>query len=102
MRVIGASGFVQQRPKQCVLSAMDAGNPSASAPPTVAQRSVRLGLFGAFELTGLPFIWLITHLAPAIMSPDATGYVVQARLIATEGRTSFATASPAQFVGMHW
>jgi 4-amino-4-deoxy-L-arabinose transferase-like glycosyltransferase len=42
------------------------------------------------------------HLAPAIMSPDANGYVVQGRLIAEEGRTSFSTTSPVQFVGMHW
>lgn len=56
----------------------------------------------ALGLTVLHFVWLTTHLAPAIMSPDANGYVVQARLIAEEGRTSFATASPVQFVGMHW
>ena len=36
------------------------------------------------------------------MSPDANGYMVQARLLADEGRTSFATDSPVQYVGMHW
>ena len=59
-------------------------------------------LVGALALTGLHFLWIGAHLAPAIMSPDANGYVVQARLIAEEGSTSFATASPAQYVGMHW
>ena len=48
------------------------------------------------------FTWLLAHFAPATMSPDANGYVVQARLLATEGRTSLAVDSPAQFVGMHW
>lgn len=36
------------------------------------------------------------------MSPDANGYVVQARLLATTGHNSFKTASPASFVGIHW
>jgi len=30
-------------------------------------------------LTVVHFGWLTAHLAPAIMSPDANGYVVQAR-----------------------
>jgi 4-amino-4-deoxy-L-arabinose transferase-like glycosyltransferase len=47
-------------------------------------------------------VWVGANLSPAIMSPDANGYVVQARLIAEAGRTSFTTQSPAQFVGMHW
>jgi len=55
---------------------------------------------GALALVHLA--WLLAHFAPAIMSADANGYVVQARLIATEGHTWFATESPAQFVGMHW
>ena len=46
--------------------------------------------------------WILAHFAPAIMSPDANGYVVQARLLATAGRTFFTTSSPAQFVGAHW
>lgn len=50
----------------------------------------------------LHFLWLIAHLAPAIMSPDANGYVAQGRLLAEEGRTSFSPTSPAQYVGMHW
>ncbi len=36
------------------------------------------------------------------MSPDANGYVVQARLLAHEGSTSFQPDSPVQYVGMHW
>ncbi|MBL9210580.1 MAG: glycosyltransferase family 39 protein [Opitutaceae bacterium] len=66
------------------------------------RRRPRLALVGALALTLLHFLWLTSHLEPAIMSPDANGYVVQARLLADEGRTSFATASPVQYVGMHW
>lgn len=47
-------------------------------------------------------VWVGAHLAPAIMSPDFNGYVVQARLIAEAGRTSFSTESPVHYVGMHW
>jgi hypothetical protein len=47
-------------------------------------------------------LWVGAHLAPAIMSPDANGYVAQARLIAEAGRTSFTPSSPVQYVGMHW
>ena len=46
--------------------------------------------------------WILAHFHPAIMSPDANGYVVQGRLLATEGQTFFSTQSPAQYVGMHW
>jgi hypothetical protein len=56
----------------------------------------------ALALALAHFIWLMSYFAPATTSPDANGYVVQARLIATQGRTGFMTASPAQFVGMHW
>jgi len=59
-------------------------------------------LISAWALALLHFLWVTSHLEPAIMSPDANGYVVQARLLADEGRTSFATASPVQYVGMHW
>ena len=65
-------------------------------------RGRRILLLCALALTGLHFLWLTAHLAPAIMSPDAHGYIVQARLIAQEGRTSFSPTSPVQFVGMHW
>lgn len=65
-------------------------------------RGRRVPVLCALALVSLHFIWLTAHLAPAIMSPDANGYIVQARLIADEGRTSFSPESPAQFVGMHW
>lgn len=48
------------------------------------------------------FLLLLAHFSPAVMSPDANGYVVQARLIANDGRTSFTPESPLQYVGMHW
>lgn len=59
-------------------------------------------LIGAVVLAAVHFIWITAHLAPAIMSPDANGYVVQARLLAEAGSTSFAPESPVQYVGMHW
>lgn len=65
-------------------------------------RRTNLVLIGAVALALVHFVWVTAHLAPAIMSPDANGYVVQARLIAEAGRTSFSTASPVQYVGMHW
>ncbi|MEI6463784.1 MAG: glycosyltransferase family 39 protein [Verrucomicrobiota bacterium] len=62
----------------------------------------RLGLYAAVVLAVLHLGWLGYHLAPAIMSPDANGYVVQARLMAEAGRTSLAPSSPVQYIGMHW
>ncbi|MFM7751856.1 MAG: glycosyltransferase family 39 protein [Opitutaceae bacterium] len=75
-----------------------------SRPPRFTPRppAPRWPLYAAVALTLLHFLWLGWHRAPAIMSPDANGYVVQARLIADEGRTGFAPASPAQYIGMHW
>lgn len=83
--------------------------------PTVAQPSElpagkvaawwhhpRLPFYGVLALALAHFGWVGSNLSPAIMSPDANGYVVQARLIAEAGRTSFTTLSPVQFVGMHW
>ncbi len=76
--------------------------PRAEAPGARRVGRSTAWLLGALALAGLHFLWLTAHLAPAIMSPDANGYVVQARLLAEEGRTWFATASPVQYVGMHW
>lgn len=59
-------------------------------------------LAAALVLTLAHLTWIGLHLAPAIQSPDANGYVVQARLIAEQGRTFFSTDSPVQYVGMHW
>jgi hypothetical protein len=68
--------------------------------PTVPRTAWALPAAGLLVLAHLA--WILAHFAPAIMSPDANGYVVQARLIATAGKTSLTTESPAQFVGMHW
>jgi len=75
-----------------------------SRPPRFTPRppAPRWPLYVALAITVLHFLWLAWHRAPAIMSPDANGYVVQARLIAEEGRTGFAASSPAQYIGMHW
>ncbi len=66
------------------------------------RRDPRWPLVAVIGLALAHFAWVGAHLAPAIMSPDSNGYVVQARLIADAGRTSFSTQSPVQFVGMHW
>lgn len=65
-------------------------------------RDPRVPFYGVLVLALAHLVWVGANLSPAIMSPDANGYVVQARLIAEAGRTSFTTQSPAQFVGMHW
>ena len=48
------------------------------------------------------FLFLAFFFAPAISTPDANGYLAQARLIAREGRSDIAVESPAQYVGDHW
>jgi 4-amino-4-deoxy-L-arabinose transferase-like glycosyltransferase len=48
------------------------------------------------------FLFLAFFFGPAISTPDANGYLAQARLIAREGRTDIAVESPAQYVGDHW
>lgn len=63
---------------------------------------VRWPVWAALAIAALHFGWLYVHWAPAIMSPDANGYVVQARLLAEEGRTSFSPTSTVQYIGMHW
>ena len=78
--------------------------PSDSAAVSVNTwwRDPRVPFYGVLVLALAHLVWVGANLSPAIMSPDANGYVVQARLIAEAGRTSFTTQSPAQFVGMHW
>ncbi len=48
------------------------------------------------------FLFLAAFFAPAISTPDANGYMAQARLIARQGRTDIVVESPAQYVGDHW
>ncbi|MFO0892676.1 MAG: hypothetical protein U0790_26475 [Isosphaeraceae bacterium] len=50
----------------------------------------------------LHFLFLAWFFEPAISTPDANGYLAQARLIAREGRSDIVVESPAQFVGDHW
>ena len=80
--------------------------PNEAATPidrsAVASPARRWTVMAAALLAVAHFGWLMVHHAAATMSPDANGYVVQARLLATEGATSFGTTSPVQFVGMHW
>ncbi|MBI5770133.1 MAG: glycosyltransferase family 39 protein [Verrucomicrobia bacterium] len=78
----------------------NAAEPPAALPAPIAP--AWLPRAGAGVLAVLTFLWLLLHFAPAIAGPDTNGYIVQARLIATQGKTHLTTASPAQFVGMHW
>ena len=48
------------------------------------------------------FCMLMMYFEPAIGTPDASGYCVQTRLMATEGRTWFARESPLQYINHHW
>jgi len=48
------------------------------------------------------FLFLAFFVAPATSTPDANGYIAQARLIARQGRTDIVVESPAQYVGDHW
>ncbi len=79
-------------------------NPAATtpSPSTLLHLPRWVAPASAGALALLMFAWLVAHLAPATMSPDSNGYVVQARLLATTGTTHLTTGSPAQFVGMHW
>ena len=53
-------------------------------------------------LLTLHFTMLMLHFKPAISTPDANGYLAQARLIANQGHTWFEPESPLQFIGTHW
>jgi 4-amino-4-deoxy-L-arabinose transferase-like glycosyltransferase len=48
------------------------------------------------------FVLLLSHFQPAISTPDANGYFAQARRLATDHRTWFATESVVQFIPPHW
>jgi len=48
------------------------------------------------------FAWIAGSFEPALFSPDAHGYLLQARLLATEGRTWFVPESDLQQIGVHW
>ena len=53
-------------------------------------------------LVVMHFLFLASFFEPAISTPDANGYMAQARLIAQKGRSDLAVESPAQYVGDHW
>ncbi|MBI4880982.1 MAG: glycosyltransferase family 39 protein [Planctomycetes bacterium] len=55
-----------------------------------------------FALLAGHFAWLLSHFEPAYSSPDASGYFVQARLIATTGSTALRPESPLQYTGVPW
>lgn len=97
----GSLVFRNKRPPAASCRRMAAGETTSPA-VLGPRRRPRLALISACALALLHLLWVSSHLEPAIMSPDANGYVVQARLLAEEGRTSFATTSPLQYVGMHW
>jgi len=53
-------------------------------------------------LVGAHFIFLMSYFEPAISTPDAQSYFVQAKLLAKEGKTYVQTESPLQYIGPHW
>ena len=97
------------------------GNSSVWIPLTLASVACVLGLMAGsrsilpawarrpwwqwtvlFVLIGGHFCMLMLYFEPAIGTPDASGYFVQTRLIATQGQTWFARESPLQYVNHHW
>jgi hypothetical protein len=58
---------------------------------------VALGILVILHLLGLRY-----GTENAYLSPDGGGYAVQARLLATHGRTELKLESDLQYVGGHW
>lgn len=56
----------------------------------------------AFLLVGTHFVFLAVHFEPAISTPDAHSYFVQAKLLAQEGKTYVEPESVLQYLGPHW
>jgi len=70
-------------------------------------RSIQYGQRTRFALLGLllvggHFIFLMSYFEPAISTPDAQSYFVQAKLLAKEGKTYLQPESPLQYIGFHW
>jgi 4-amino-4-deoxy-L-arabinose transferase-like glycosyltransferase len=69
----------------------------------IADRAGRYGGIPAICLLMLAhFAFLAIFFEPAISTPDANGYLAQARLIAENGRSDIVVENPAQYVGDHW
>ena len=68
------------------------------------RRALSPGVYraAALALVVAHFAMLMLFFKPAIGTPDASGYFVQARLMATKGRTWFDRESPIQYVNEHW
>ena len=47
-------------------------------------------------------LWLFQYFAPAYSSPDASGYYVPARLLATEGHSWVRPESPVEYLNVHF
>lgn len=62
----------------------------------------RLSMAAILVLVSGHFCMVMCYFAPAIGTPDASGYFVQARLIATQGQTWFDRQSPLQYINHHW
>ncbi|MFM7316750.1 MAG: ArnT family glycosyltransferase [bacterium] len=70
--------------------------------PIVKFVTVRKGWPAILILLIAHFAFLSLFFAPAISTPDANGYLAQARLIAENGRSDIVVENPSQYVGDHW
>lgn len=59
-------------------------------------------IFLAILFVIIHFIFLLFFFKPAISTPDAQGYFVQAKIIAQEGKTEIEPESIIQYLGPHW
>lgn len=75
---------------------------NAAGPSAAPARRLDWPVLALAGLVVAHFVWIMAFFAPVYNSPDANGYFVQARLIATEGRTGIRSESPVQYIGMHW
>ena len=67
----------------------------------MAKREISVTLL-VILLVGIHFAFLVRYFEPAISTPDAHSYFVQAKLIAGEGKTYVEPESTLQYLGPHW
>ena len=76
---------------------------AASPAPRTSSRLARwVPRVALILILGAYALFLYTHFAPAISTPDSNGYWAQASLIAKTGRSWFIPEAETQYIGMHW